>query len=258
MTTDKRQKKKKAIYDSAILAAGWTPCILTTCQDEQGTVTCPTICSRHPETNKLSLCVCVCSSRPWPISYISVKKDWHLLWKVGAKISRNSINWLFRKFTVPSSVCFFFFFLSFAPPNAAFFQMNEKLCKRPGALTSPPPPVTSCQLINQMRLLLCLHSARPYWLVLVDLTITPRHMKMASDPSLIFNLRLHHFSSGISGTTAFISYCAPLCLIIIHTEYIRGAATLELSRIIAFTMCLLPVAFEISSWSTFAISNLQN
>ena len=123
--------------------------------------------------------------------------------------------------------------------------MNEKLCKRPGALTALPP-VTSCQLINQMRLLLCLHSARPYWLVLVDLTITPRHMKMASDPSLIFNLGLHHFSFGISGTTVFISYCARLCLIIIYTGYIRGAVTLELSRIIVFPMCLLHVAFVIN------------
>lgn len=150
-------------------------------------------------------------------------KDWHLL---GRQFIRP-----FRKCTIPSSGWFETFSLTVCSLNAAFFQMNEKLCKRPGALTYFPPAVTSRQLINQMSRLLCLHKARTCWLVLVDLTITPQHIKLALGPSLIFpktalfvffisSQRPIHQLLGLTST-----WYRWGVLVLIHVGHDRGADT---------------------------------
>lgn len=116
MTTDK--DKKKAIYDSAILAAGWTSCIFrATCQETQGLSGLQHIFMCVCRQQEKTVCVCVRAtqntSRPWPLRYISVKRI-DIYWEGVAKINRNSIIRLFKKFTVPSNGWFEMFFVFFS------------------------------------------------------------------------------------------------------------------------------------------------
>lgn len=124
MTTDK--DKRKAIYDSAILAAGWTQCIFPSggnMSRDTGTIMSPTTIHVCLQTTKNKQCVCASAtqntSRPWPISHISVKKT-DIYWRGSAKISRNSIIRLFKKFTIPSSGWFETVSLTVCPSTQHF------------------------------------------------------------------------------------------------------------------------------------------
>lgn len=163
MTTDK--DKKKAIYDSAILAVGWTSCIFrATCQETQGLSGLQHIFMCVCRQQEKTVCVCVSELRRTPVGHdlyvIFLSKGLTFIEKALPRLTETqSFGYLKNlQFRVMAGLkCFLFFFLTVGSPNTAFFQMNEKLCKWPGALTYSPPVVTSCQLINQMSPLLCLH-----------------------------------------------------------------------------------------------------